>query len=116
MRTVLTAADLSANTRKNSPVYIAIGASNARRIGLQAPMLLTADHIARLASIPVRTAQDRIARMRKRGVPVVRLPPSGRGQPPWAVPLDAYCRSRGMDPADVLEALSPSDSLSAQAA
>lgn len=97
------------NTRQYRTAYIATGASEGTTAeSAQHSMLLTADHIARLTRTPLRTVQRRLAAWRKRGGPVVRAQRDGRGQPPWAVPLDAYCRSRGMDPADVLEALSPS--------
>lgn len=71
--------------------------------------MLTAEDIARLTGSPLRTARARLSRWASQpGSPVVRLPRAGVGRRPWAVPLDAYCASRGMDPADVLEALSPS--------
>jgi len=72
-------------------------------------MMLTAEDIARLTGAPLRTVRARLSRWASRpGSPVVRLSRAGVGRRPWAVPLDAYCRSRGMDPADVIEALSPS--------
>ena len=72
-------------------------------------MMLTAEDIARLTGSPLRTVRARLSRWASQpGSPVVRLPRAGVGRRPWAVPLDAYCSSRGMDPAEVLEALSPS--------
>lgn len=72
-------------------------------------MMLTAEDIARLTGSPLRTARARLSRWATQpGSPVVRLPRAGVGRRPWAVPLAAYCASRGMVPADVLEALSPS--------
>lgn len=71
-------------------------------------MHLTAEDIARATGTPVRTAQARLAAYRDRGGPVVRLPPTGRGQPPWAISLDDYCAWRGVDRDDVLEALGES--------
>jgi hypothetical protein len=97
------------NTRQYRTDYSATGASEGTTAeSVHRTMLLTADHIARLTRTPLRTVQRRLAAWRQRGGPVVRAQRDGRGQPPWAVPLDAYCRSRGMDPADVIEALSPS--------
>lgn len=69
-------------------------------------MMLTAEDIARVTGAPVRTVRARLARWAKEpGSPVVTLSRSGPGRRPWAVPLAAYCSTRGMDPADVLDAL-----------
>ena len=77
--------------------------------GTAAPTMLTAEDIARLTGSPLRTVRARLSRWASRpGSPVVRLPRAGVGRRPWAVPLTAYCASRGMEPSDVLEALSPS--------
>lgn len=81
-------------------------------------MRITAEDIARATGTPLRTVQHRLASWWKRwhaqhgtsapGCPVERVTRPGVGGVQWSVPLDAYCRSRGMDPADVIEALSPS--------
>lgn len=72
-------------------------------------MMLTAEDIARLTGSPLRTVRARLSRWASRpDSPVVRLSRAGVGRRPWAVPLTAYCASRGMEPSDVLEALSPS--------
>lgn len=69
-------------------------------------MMLTAEDIVRVTGAPLRTVRARLARWSKApNSPVVKLPRSGPGQRPWAVPLDAYCASRGRDPDEVLAAL-----------
>ena len=79
---------------------------------------ITAEDIARATGTPLRTVQHRLSTWRKRwhalhgidavGCPVERVTRPGVGGVQWTADLDAYCRSRGLDPADVLEALSPS--------
>ena len=94
------------NRRHYDPGYSVTGASSARRRD-PAPTMLTAEDIARLTGAPLRTAQRRLADWRRNGGPVVRRPSDGRGQPPWAVPLDAYCARVGLAADDVLDALHP---------
>lgn len=67
--------------------------------------LLTADEIARVTRTPLRTVQRRLAAWRLVGGPVKRAESEGPGQPPWTVPLDAYCASRGIPAEDVLAEL-----------
>lgn len=74
-------------------------------------MLLTAEDIARIQialhrqRVPLRTVRSRLKQWASTDARVVRLRRGTRGQPPWAVPLDVYCKSRCLDPAEVLAAL-----------
>lgn len=60
-------------------------------------MLLTAKEIARRTNTPVRTVEARLARERRRGGRVVRVPHGGRGQPPWGMHAEDYARRIGVD-------------------
>lgn len=60
-------------------------------------MRVTVEHIVRATGAKERTVRDRFARWRREGGPVERLRTGGRGQPPWSVPLDAYCAHVGLD-------------------
>jgi len=60
-------------------------------------MLLTAEDIAARTRTPLRTVQERFARARREGAPVVRAPRGGRGQPPWAMRAEDYARRIGVD-------------------
>lgn len=66
-------------------------------------------HVQRVlhrVALPLRTAQQRLATWRERGGPVRRAPrPGNVGGYRLVVPLDAYCRSRNLDPAEVIAAL-----------
>lgn len=107
-------APLNANLRVSTasqvrPAPDAMPAQDAVRI--------TAEDIARATGTPLRTVQHRLSTWRKRwyalhgvdavGCPVERVTRPGIGGVQWTADLDAYCASRGLDPADVLEALRP---------
>jgi len=78
-----------------------------------APEMLFAENIARVLrtldgqTVPLRTIRYRLAAWHERDLragrapAVVRLPRKGVGGVRWAVPLDAWCASRGMDPDEV---------------
>ena len=98
-------ADTTSNIGGNSRAYIAIGASRTWSTAIPATptVILTTDDIARLPGAPVRTVRDRLARWRREGARVVRVPHGGRGQPPWGMHAEDYARRIGVD----LETLRP---------
>lgn len=87
------------NIGGNVGAYIATGASKAGRAAMprSQPVLLTTDDIARLTGTPARTVRERLARWRREGAPVVRVPHGGRGQPPWGMRAEDYARRIGVD-------------------
>ena len=94
--------DRASNTRSFNGAYTATGASRTRRADtLPKPrrthMVLTAKEIARRTSTPLRTVEARLARARREGAPVVRVPHGGRGQPPWGMRAEDYARRIGVD-------------------
>lgn len=82
-----------------------------------APMMLFAEDIARVIlalhgqTVPLRTIRYRLAASHDRDLragrtpAVVRIARDGVGGVRWAVPLAAWCASRGMDPDEVRTAL-----------
>lgn len=67
---------------------------------------LTAEDIALVTATPLRTARARLARWRRKGGRALRIVRAGvRGPRPWAIPLDAWCQSRALDPREVLATL-----------
>ena len=93
------------NKRQNGPVT----ASHLRPLhdapADPLPVNLTAEHIVRFTGAPLRTIQRRLARWAAKDSRVVRLERPGRGRRPWAVPLEVYCASRNVSPAEVLAAI-----------
>lgn len=72
-------------------------------------MKVTPADIAAATHTPLRTVRERFAAWRREGGPVTRRAPSGRGQPPWEAPLEAYCARVGLDALMIREALSGHD-------
>lgn len=87
----------------NQPCCPAIGASESGRTAARRTLrfhdavFITARDMARMSGEPLRTAQDRLARWRREGAPVVRVPHGGRGQPPWGMRAEDYARRIGVD-------------------
>ena len=80
--------------------YSATPASADRRSRREAhrlPVIITAEDIAQRTGTPLRTVQDRFARARRNGAPVVRVPRGGRGRPAWGMLAEDYARRVGVD-------------------
>ncbi len=89
------------NTRNFDRGNSATGASRTHSAASTIRMLLTAEDIAARTRTPLRTVQERFARVRRDGGPVVRAPRGGRGQPPWAMRAEDYARRIGVELSDL---------------